>query len=586
MKSTKYYLNWATVFFLTLGATVWLGLMSFSGMYVLWPSLGLAMTSLILSVLYEGEIFKKNIQKALDKLFNPHLFHEKLATEVIEELLKENHLIVQSQFLTAYQQALNSHDHKRQQIMKRWLGQLLIQTKPIEALRPLEIETLKLINSHLNLNHEQRFQQLRYRHRWLIAFSALASVLSMVCTNYLIMEALQVIPFISISAVTLPYVVIPVAIISGIAYGFLTYNSCSDFLLDNSITTWWNNFSNLFRQGFTLDAKRFSYLIFSGLILLLNLSLTICTAGTWWTLISEHSKGNLNSLKFLSPLILGLSALSFNLKNTIDTVKELEPTVENPAAIEQPQANESFWQSANPFRWLLAITYKPLEKLLFLGHLISIGVTGDRMPGVSPALSTILGTVSEGFEDVHYFFPLNSEEYHDHDHDHEHSNLPTLALKICFSPLFLLAAIWQAYSSNQSIRLSLNQMLEQDNHHHHEDDERQLTTCKQWLIEESLITIEEQHQRLETCTQNMILVSEKKDVLLNIKNILEEIAKKESRKSSDLFEPIIEEDHADSKTLKSLYNHPCLNQHRFWQSSENTETRQALDEIRPLIQAI
>jgi hypothetical protein len=576
MKSTKYYLNWATNFFLTLGATVWLGLMSFSGMYALWPSVGLALTSLVLSVLYEGEIFKKNIQKALDKLFNPHLFHEKLANEIIGELLKSDQLIKQSQFLTTYQQALKSHDHKRQQLMKRWLGQLLIQSKPQDTLRPLEIETLELINSSqnqfLNLDHKQRIQQLRYQHRWLIAFSVLASVLSMVCINYLIMEALQVIPFISISAVTLPYVVITVAIISGFAYGFLTYNSCSDFLLDDSIKMWWNNFNN----------QSFLYLIKNGFILLLNLSLTICTAGTWWALISEHSKGNLNSLKFLSPLILGLSALSFNLKNTIDTLKELEPTVKNPAAIEQPQANENFWQSVNPFRWLLTITYKPLEQLLFLGHIISIGVTGDRMPGVSPAVSTILGTISEGIEDLHYFFPLNSDEHR----DHEHSNLPTLALKLCLSPLFLLAAIWHAYSTNQSIRSSLNQMLEQDSHHHHEHNAPQQTSCKQWLIEESLITIEEQHQRLETCTQSMALVSEKKNVLTDMKDILEKIAKKESRKSSDLFEPVNEQGDADRRTLKSLHADPRLNQHRFWQSSAITATRQALDEIQPLIQAI
>jgi hypothetical protein len=575
MKLTKSYLNWATVFFLTLGAVVWLGLMSFSGMYVLWPSVGLAITSLVLSVLYEGEIFKKNIQKALDKLFNTHLFKEKIADEALEELLQCEEIVTKSLFLKTFQTALNHHDHKRQQLMKRWLGRLLTQSKPEEAQRPIEKETLMLITQHSQKNWTQKIKQLQQRHQWLIAFSTLASLLSMVCTSYLMIEALEVIPFLTISAASIPYIVLPIAVISGVAYGLLTYNSCSDFLLDHSINIWWNNFNSLFHQG-----RERSYLISSGFILLLNLSLTICTAGTWWTLISEHTKGKttwLSKLKYLSPVVLGLSALSFNLKNTIDTIKELEPSNENehPLPIQQPQSNEHFWQSINPFRWLLTVTYKPLEKILFLGHLISIGVTGDRMPGVPPILSTLLGTISEGFEDVHYFFPLGSKEQH----DHEHSNLPTLALKICFTPLFLLAAVWHALSSNQSIRSSLNLILEQDKHHHEHHHEE--IPCKQWQIEESLMTIEEQHQRLETCTRHSSLISQKKNILSSMQSILEEISKKELNPSS---EPL-DSENAEER-LKNLFKHQCLNQHRFWQSAEPTETRQALDEIQPFISAI
>ena len=63
MKKTLRYLAWAL---LTLGASLILGFLSFSGLWVLLPSLPWAFTAMALAVSYEGEIYLQNI------LFQPN----------------------------------------------------------------------------------------------------------------------------------------------------------------------------------------------------------------------------------------------------------------------------------------------------------------------------------------------------------------------------------------------------------------------------------------------------------------------------------------------------------------------------------
>ena len=144
-------------------------------------------------------------------------------------------------------------------------------------------------------------------------------------------------------------------------------------------------------------------------------------------------------------------------------------------------------QILNPFRLILKITIMPLRILLFLGHLIGIGVTADRVPGVPQLLSTLLGIISEGFEDLHYFAGHAHEHTHHHEqeapvkrlptsdersehlnallkkrlgkeHGHHHNlDLPTRLLTFLFTPMYGLAALWDwaASQSNPKHVLSL-----------------------------------------------------------------------------------------------------------------------------------
>lgn len=74
------------LFLLTIGASLTLGLLSFSGMFVLWPIIPLAIASFILAVAYEGEIFWQNIKGAFKTLFS----RQALKIQLLREFLHDN----------------------------------------------------------------------------------------------------------------------------------------------------------------------------------------------------------------------------------------------------------------------------------------------------------------------------------------------------------------------------------------------------------------------------------------------------------------------------------------------------------------
>jgi hypothetical protein len=77
--------------------------------------------------------------------------------------------------------------------------------------------------------------------------------------------------------------------------------------------------------------------------------------------------------------------------------------------------------------------------LLFIGHLLSMSVATNRVPTISEFFSTLLGFLSEGFEDGHYFIPHKHADHEGHNHAHD---FPTKLLKIIFMPIYILATLW------------------------------------------------------------------------------------------------------------------------------------------------
>lgn len=124
-------------------------------------------------------------------------------------------------------------------------------------------------------------------------------------------------------------------------------------------------------------------------------------------------------------------------------------------------SRENWAQWLNPFRLILKLTYTPLRIVFFLGHLVSIGVTSDRLPGLDEILSALIGIVAEFFEDWHYFFSFGHahrddiqslyDEYSEKDGGHDHEDdFPTRILRTLFYPLIYLAAWWDsAYSDRK-----------------------------------------------------------------------------------------------------------------------------------------
>ncbi|MBA2657508.1 MAG: hypothetical protein H0U70_11105 [Tatlockia sp.] len=87
LKKIPYYL---LLLLLTIGASVIIGFLSFTGMYAIVPIIALALSCFVLSVAYDGEIYLQNIKGALAKLFKRNHLENELAKDyLLEQFTKE-----------------------------------------------------------------------------------------------------------------------------------------------------------------------------------------------------------------------------------------------------------------------------------------------------------------------------------------------------------------------------------------------------------------------------------------------------------------------------------------------------------------
>lgn len=472
---------------LTAGASLIIGLLSFGGMFALWPVLPIAFATFVLSIAYEAEIYLQNIKGAIGKLFK----HNSLQRQLAKDYLRDNfpditdehgphdehaehdehehheaHATDLPQFFKDYQtqlKLLHVFGHKRLnkesqarkkrvektlRDMEKWFSLQLFAAD--QAGRTPYEATLRtwLIHTDREQKRQDTIQLLNsYQNSfwWAKYFSVFAGVFMGLGTTYLLVETFSIIPlFAAISVTTWPLLILPMAAIAGTAYGLLTFNSITDMIMDDTLREWLkylglvsrvtdahNASSDEHKPTDTLLSRTTAWVL-----ILLALGLTICTAGTWWTVVKETrplftwiAKIPSFIMGVINPIITGLSAVVFNLQNTRESLELILGLIAQTGdalayvvdlvknGYSRLRQHENIFQVFNPFRILLFITITPLRVLLFLGHLVSIGVTADRLPGVSQKFSALLGFISELFEDLHYFFGHQHADEHEHEEE-------------------------------------------------------------------------------------------------------------------------------------------------------------------------
>lgn len=333
------------------------------------------------------------------------------------------------------------------------------------------------------------------------ALSAFAAAIMGIGTTYLIMEAVTVIPWLSILPLGLfPPIIGPLALLAGIAHGLLIYNSLTDMLLDNPAKKFMDRIRAISWQEMSL--KRSLILALSVVLLIVTIFLTICTIGTWltvfhktkplFTLIAAIPNVLLNTV---IPTLIGISILPFSLQSLSNTLEGLESNPNLDGAIAglnpwtwtgsteslprnvqdlsnwfsdrlwqhwipgflgvtaQEFAEETYWQKRNPYRIVYRLLFEPLRDFIFLGHLLSAGATADQMEGVPIIFSFWLNFFFEGAEDWDWIWGRahvdnidtldllkeRAQKADDHNHD---KNFPMRLLKACFEPVLRRAAKW------------------------------------------------------------------------------------------------------------------------------------------------
>ncbi|MDF1684282.1 MAG: hypothetical protein P1U36_06450 [Legionellaceae bacterium] len=535
---------------LSTGASLILGLLSFGGMFALWPALIPAASGFALSVVYEFEIYSQNLTRAFEKLFSANYFEKQLPryyllhyfqTESLdpkrgiffkkyEQALRENKLerLPELEKREAIKNAKNTYDAACQEAYREDLNQdeqrkafknmndtkaVLDDLKKLDKLDKLEQLFDKQINAgdtytasnskpakqaeekqlHDFLHNSrddgppsiyEEYKKSEARRRIYIPalkIFALLTTLSMsLGTSYLLVEFFSLVPWLAAMPAVLPVIIVPLSVLGGIAYGLLTYNAVTNLMANDTVFSW----ARKIRNNFNSDSSKLSKITMpatAGLLFALAMTLTICTAGTWWTIAQQVRPlfGWMRRIPtffmaVINPVIMWFSSLAFNIENTSGTLHELfpehdsnDPIDNSPSRWEEIKTafsntakhlweKENVAQWVNPFRPALYFVLS-LRYMLFAGHLFSIGVTADRIPKLSQYVSSCLGGLSEGFEDWDYFFGehehpktlhallqarLGESQGHNHDQD-----LPTKLVAFCARPFYHAAAHWDAYFS-------------------------------------------------------------------------------------------------------------------------------------------
>lgn len=515
-KKIPYYL---LVAILTIGASLILGFLSFGGMYALLPALPLAFGAFALSVAYEGEIYLQNIKGAFNKLLKFNYLKNSMAKEYLLSHFPENtHDKDCPQFFKDYKtqlKLLSTFGHKnldkaskrkKKKIektlgdMEKWFALQLFPAKNKKSTDNSEYakELQFWLAQREQTEWQEQLESRRIKYHIAKGFSILASLFMGLGSTYLMVEAFSVIPFFAAIPFGLwPLMIVPMAIIAGAAYGMLTYNAVTDMINNNTVVKWYNKIRNDLSQGLTVR----NVFIASTAVFLVGLAiaLTVCTAGTWWTIATNArplfewmSKIPSFVMGVINPLITGASAIFFNIQNTAESLEMVDEATRSKTNIFQSiyenitkaynhlVTTENGLQIINPFRILLKLTVTPLRVLLFLGHLLSIAVTADRMPGLPQVVAALIAIISEGFEDAHYFIGHSHDDEHEHTeeqnehpshkhhHDfntllkerldeasgHDHSaDIPTVIIKTIAAPIYALAALWDSATSrlNKSV---------------------------------------------------------------------------------------------------------------------------------------
>ncbi|HAU1881760.1 TPA: ferrous iron transporter IroT, partial [Legionella pneumophila] len=453
-----------------------------------------------------GEIYLQNIKGALNKLFKFNYLKNHFAKEYLLNHFPNTNEENCPQFFKDYKRQLkllaefghkelnqDSKKRKRQiektlSDMEKWFALQLFSDKNNPS--PNTSKYARELLDWLALNDQdewiKRWEKRHFQFHIVKGFSLVAGLFMGLGSTYLIVEAFTIIPFFAAIPFTFwPIIILPMAIVAGAAYGMLTYNAVTDMINNNTVVKWYNKIRDDLSQGLTVR----NVFIASTAVFLVGLAvaLTICTAGTWWT-IATNARPLFDWMKkmpsfimgIINPIITGASAIVFNIQNTAESLDMVDEATRSNKNVFQKiyeaisngyqhlRETENWLQIVNPFRILLKLTITPLRILLFLGHLISVAVTSDRMPGVPQILSALVAIISEGFEDAHYFIGHTHEDEQDEEHGHQdhhqfekllkerldpdsdqdhNMDIPTWILKTIASPIYGLAALWDCSAS-------------------------------------------------------------------------------------------------------------------------------------------
>ncbi len=201
------------------------------------------------------------------------------------------------------------------------------------------------LRTYLEERYVEKYKKMLPKRK---AGSKFIKVLSTVCacfmmlgTSYLLVEAFAVVPLLAtIPFGILPAVIVPLAVLAGIAYGIQTYRALDEILNSDIVSKRIAKIKEDLKNGLTLYTG--TKLVIFFLLLGLAVTLTVCTGGTWYTVI-KHTKPLFSWLSKIPAAVSGIiagflaiAACAFNISNSAQTSEELEEAFESQVPEDHP----------------------------------------------------------------------------------------------------------------------------------------------------------------------------------------------------------------------------------------------------------
>jgi len=451
---------------LTIGASLGLGLLSFTGIYALVPILGLGIGAFALSVVYESEIYRKNIGHAFNKIIKPDYLRNRLSRELLLKLALDDHN-KENQFILTYINQLRLIENNKH---KRLLSEKARKEKYEEEknLHKLEKQFAKCIFTpddklkdmceKLSSEEQTEFDSIcglinekendflknvkakhrRHQHAYRVAATASVLIAGIASFGFFLMLS---------SAIPLLPITIVISLVIGIANGFQIFNASTDIISKGTVQKFFLRVYNKYKQNKLKSALTLTAATI-GVVFLASL-LTVFVAGTWFAITSAVVAA---PVALSVALFMGVSAFVFNIQNasqSLDSIIEFAGSTKHfftqvwqktknacnsvlqtitgvskeiNKHAKKAKRKENWLQFVNPFRATYKVATFILQTTLFFAHLVSIAVTADRFPGVPAAVTTIVGFCCEFLEDLHYFTPGHGHHHHHDHHGHHHEN--------------------------------------------------------------------------------------------------------------------------------------------------------------------
>jgi hypothetical protein len=511
--------------FLATGAALSLGFLAFAGMLAISSLLPLAILAAVFAGGVEGVIYWRNINTSFKRILTPHFLEDAILADTLNRLLDKKNFCSSHTtgcFLDEYQKQCEEikklkalpNDAKKYakyissltpEEKKKWPLNALAKEVALAAAKQnlynQQVYFKKFINENmgattptnlfndeeLNTNfNPERKRQLRSEINRKILFTRLSWILVLISglssglVGITMVSSLITYFFIPLTGIALSASIFGLAGLGAVGYVFLTYKSLADIIQNNTLHHWFKNIAELKQKQ--QYVKLIGGIFLTVLIVGLGIFATIATAGTWWYAVkaATHLLPFFSQvLPWLRDLVIPIVAivatsvtnLVYTLINSFTSVGELMKLPQGMQSafyqlkniIKNHWHHENLLQFFNPFRFI-AITIDRVGSLaIFIFHVCSMGLMGDKLANIPAVITAAVNAGSEALNDAHHFIPENPNQPPEPDHDHS-DGLPETLLHITLIPFHFLSAGWDWFfsqlNSKAEDQLSLNKAWE------------------------------------------------------------------------------------------------------------------------------